>query len=102
MIRKLSGIQKSSRIPVLTDKEKVEVLAETIIKMHSNDNIPEKMRRYRRQRITEKRGHSGSEFTMYEMKRALSGVRKISPGKDEICVELIKNLSETSLKIILV
>lgn len=38
---------------------------------------------------------------MYEMKRALSGVRKTSPGKDEICVELIKKLSEKSLKIIL-
>lgn len=64
--------------------------------MH-NDNIPEEIRRYRRQRIREnskileKIGHLGSvieaEFTMCEMKRALTGVRKTSPGKDEICVE---------------
>lgn len=50
-------------------------------------------------------GKSGSvieeAFTMYEMMRALSGVRKTSPGKDDICVELIKFLSETSLNSIL-
>lgn len=57
MIRKMSGIHRYSSIPVLTDKEKsavsdkdkVEVLAETFMKVHSNDNIPEEMRRYRRQ-----------------------------------------------------
>lgn len=107
MIRKMSGIQRYSSIPVL-DKENVEVLAETFMKVHSNDNIPEEMRRYRRHcirenpKILEKRGHScnviEAEFTMYKLKRALSGVRKTSPGKDEICVKLIKNFIRKIIK----
>lgn len=44
-----------------------------------------------------KKGYEGSiieaEFTVYEMKRALSGVNRNSPGKDKICVEIIKNVS---------
>lgn len=29
------------------------------------------------------------EFTLYETKSVLMGVRQTSPGKDEICVEII-------------
>lgn len=41
------------------------------------------------------------KFTLYELKRALAGVRQTSPGKDEICNEMIKHLSDASLSIIL-
>lgn len=38
-----------------------------------------------------------SEFTLYELKRALSGVKHTSAGINDICYEMIKQLSDFSL-----
>ncbi len=65
------------------------------------------MRKYREQKVREnahiylKKNPSGSmldsEFTLYELKRALAGLKHTSPGKDDICYELIKQLLVLSL-----
>lgn len=51
------------------------------------------------------RGSSGStldnEFSLYELKRAIIGAKETSPGKDDVCYEMVKHLSDTSLYILL-
>ncbi|KAI7808137.1 hypothetical protein IRJ41_016520 [Triplophysa rosa] len=119
MIRKMGGIQRNNNIPVLVnngkiaikDRDKAEMLVETFVKVHSNENISENMRKYREQKVREnahiyvKKNPSesmlDSEFTLYELKRVLVGVKYTSPGKDDICYEMIKHLSELSLSMIL-
>ncbi len=118
MIRKMGGTSRNSNIPVLvyndrliiSDSDKAEALAETFVKVHSNSNLSEK-RRYREQimsknpQLLEEKGPSGctldSEFTLYELKKALAGVKQTSPGRDDICNEMVKHLSENSLYIVL-
>lgn len=43
-----------------------------------------------------------TSFTLYELKRALVGVKHTSPGRDEICHKMIKQLSDLSMNMILV
>lgn len=108
MIRKMGGIQRNTSILVLidnntiavNDSDKAEILVETFVKVHSNANVSEDMRRYREQcvmdndRIFVKKNPDGgtldSDFTLYGMKRALVGIKQTSPGKDGICYEVIK------------
>ncbi len=57
MIRKMGGKSRNSNMPVLvynerliiSDSDKAEALAETFVKVHSNSNLSEEMRRYREQ-----------------------------------------------------
>ncbi len=119
MIRKMGGIQRNNNIPVLVnngkiaiqDNDKAEMLVETFVKVHSNENISDNMRKYREQKVREnahiflKKNPPGSmldsECTLYELKRALAGLKHTSPGKDDICYELIKQLLVLSLSMIL-
>lgn len=118
MIRKMGGIQRYNNIPMLVsnginaikDSDKAEMLVEAFVKVHSNDNMSENMRKYRELKVRKNAHIYGknptaimldSEFTLYELKRALSGVRNTSPGKDDICHEMIKQLSDFSLNMIL-
>lgn len=115
MIRKMGGIQRNNNIPVLVgngkiaikDSDKAEMLVEAFVKVRSNDNITDNMKKYREQKVKEndhiyeKKVRLDSIFTLYELKRALVGVKHTSPGKDEICYEMIKQLSDGSLNIIL-
>lgn len=41
------------------------------------------------------------ELTLNELKRAIAGTKQTSPGRDEICYEMIKHLSDPSLIVIL-
>lgn len=41
------------------------------------------------------------EFSLVELKSAIGGANQTSPGKDEVYYNMIKNLSDTSLNIIL-
>lgn len=119
MIRKMGGIQRDYNIPVLeynnrqiiSESGKAEVFAETFVKVHSNSNLSEDVRKARDQTLSkyphllEEKGLSGStldsEFTLYEVKKALAGVKQTSPGRDDICYEMVKHLSETALEPIL-
>uniref|UniRef100_A0A8C1XU29 Uncharacterized protein n=1 Tax=Cyprinus carpio TaxID=7962 RepID=A0A8C1XU29_CYPCA len=119
MIRKMGGIQRNNNIPVLVnngkiaikDSDKAVMLVEAFVMVHSNDNISGNMTKYSEQKVREnayifvKKNPSGSlldiEFTLYELKRALTGGKNTSPGKDDICYEMIKHLSDLSLSTIL-
>ncbi|MGL5733123.1 MAG: RNA-directed DNA polymerase, partial [Metamycoplasmataceae bacterium] len=119
MIRKTGGKHMYKSIPVLTkegrnimtNEEKAEELVEAFVKVHSNNNISESMKVWREQILKENpnvlvrkvpsRCTLDTDFTMYELKQVLHGVKHTSPGKDEICYEMIKHLSDVSLNIIL-
>lgn len=114
MIRKMGGKQRSNNIPVLVykgnlvmlDSGKADALAETFALVHSNSNLSEEMRKHREQmsenpQLLEEKGPSGctldSEFTLCELKKALAVVKQTSPGRDDICYEMVKHLSEYSI-----
>ncbi|MGL5578150.1 MAG: RNA-directed DNA polymerase, partial [Fusobacteriaceae bacterium] len=119
MIRKMGGIQRNYNIPVLvnndkiavSDDDKAEMLAEAFVMVHSSTNISDSMRKHREEKVREnihifeKKNETGStlelDFTLYELKRAIAGVKQTSPGKDEICYEMIKHLSDESLGVVL-
>lgn len=119
-IRKMGGIYRNQTLPVLkndegriavTDNEKAEMLAKVFVKVHSDDNVSEDIKKSRNQNknkypdLMMKRSPSGdaldADFTMYELKMALGGVKHSSPGKDDICYVMIQHLSDRSLNIIL-
>lgn len=95
----------------MTNADKAEMLAEVFVKVHSNNNISEEMKINRGKGIKEhpnirieKRPsnvHLDVEFSLNELKRAVGRVKKTSPGKDEICYMMVKNLSEFSLNFLL-
>lgn len=119
-IRKMGGIYRSQTLPVLkndegiiavTDNEKAEMLAKVFVRVHSDDNVSEEAKRLREQNKNQhpdvmiKRNPSGdaldTDFTLYELKRALGGVKHTSPGKDYVCYIMIKHLTDRSLNMIL-
>lgn len=79
------------------------MLAEEFVKLHSKNNTSEEMEINRQCLRKEdpnimvgKRTSSESpdvEFLLYELKRVIGGVKQTSPGKDEICYTMIKNVS---------
>lgn len=111
-------MQRDHNIPVLihnnrqilTESGKAEVFAEIFVKIHSDSNLSEDLRKNRDQilskypHLLKDKGPSGctldSEFTLHELKKALEGVKQTSPGRHDICYEMIKRLSETSLDLI--
>lgn len=116
----MGGIYRNQTLPVLkndegriavTDNEKAEMLAKVFVKVHSDDNVSEDIKKSRNQNKNQypdlmmKRSSSGealdADFTMYELKMALGGVKHSSPGKDYICYVMIQHLSDRSLNIIL-
>ncbi len=119
MIRKMGGIQRCNNIPGLVsegklyvaDGEKAEVLAKSFVKVHSNGNISNEMKNCREQNLRKYpklldrkdnvEGTINIQFSIKELKQALMSVIHTSAGKDEICYEIIKHLSDTSLNIIL-
>lgn len=86
------------------DIEKAKVLAKAFVKVHSNDNIPDIMRKHRDNCLRDNpellvhRGLSGSTLDNdFFLKRAILGSKQTSPGKDDVCYEMVKHLSDTSL-----
>lgn len=66
-----------------------ELLVESSVKVHSNANISDDMRKYREQQYTdiwgEKKPAGGaldSDVTLYEMKRALAGIKQTFPARN--------------------
>lgn len=115
MIRKMGGIQRCNNIPgivsegrlYIADGKKAEVLAKSFVEVHSNGNISKEMRNCREQKypklLDRKDNVEGTiniPFSIKELKQALMNVRHTSSGKDEICHQMIKHLSDTYLNII--
>lgn len=95
----------------MSDSRKAEILAQTFVKVHSNENISNDLMKIREQsvrknpHILEVKESTGDpldyELTLYELKRAIAGTKQTSPGRDEICYEMFKHLSDSSLNVIL-
>lgn len=119
MIRKMRGNRKSSTIPVLVqgvreavlDVDKAELLAQAFVKSHSSDNLNNDMKVCRDRIISQ---HSGvlqkrmvfdnvldNDLTLIELKQAIVRSGRTSPGKDKICYDMFKHLSDGSLEVIL-
>lgn len=103
MIRKMSGIRRNITIPILISNsrtaisglEKAILLAETLIKVHSSENLSVEAKQQRSIMLAQntwvnKKKLTTEEnldlpFSMYELRRAIPSTRKSAPGKDEIC-----------------
>ncbi|XDV45291.1 hypothetical protein PO909_013411, partial [Leuciscus waleckii] len=119
-IRKMGGIYRNHVIPVLkndvgkmaaADKEKAEMLAKVFVKVHSDDNVTDDIKKNRNKNKSQhpdvlmKRNPTGdtldADFSIYELKMALGRVKHTSPGRDDICYIMIQHLSDSSLKVVL-
>ncbi|XP_063075987.1 RNA-directed DNA polymerase from mobile element jockey [Engraulis encrasicolus] len=110
MIRRMGGIRREYSLPAIhfnkeimaTDREKAEALAKVFVGIHSGHNLSPEARVAREEmvrrhpKVLEKKvtvnETSDFPFSMFELKRALSGVRSTSPGKDEICYVMVDKL----------
>jgi len=115
----MGGKQRINTIPtiihneevVVSDSRKAEILAQTFVKVHSNENISNDMMKLREQsmrknpHVLEVKESTADaldyELTLYELKRAIAGTKQTFPGRDEICYEMFKHLSDSSLNAIL-
>lgn len=119
MIKSMRGIRKEKQYPVLktreeiavSDKEKAEMIAKALICIHSSDNLTEEGKRGREATMSahpgilvRREGSGGvmdAAFTLEEMKRALLKSAISSPGKDNICYSMLKQLGVTASRKIL-
>lgn len=119
MIRRMSGIKRNIVIPVLTsgnrsavsNKEKAELLAETLVKVHSSENLSVSARKYRSNILAQNTGVNTRKsstkegldvpFSLFELKRAISNSRQSSPGKDGICYSMLAHMDDNVLLIVL-
>lgn len=119
MIRKMSGIRKNNTMSILKNKdhvaisnnEKAELLAKTLVKVHSSENLSDiaKCSRDRTQAqnplVTTRRKvtneYLNMPFTMFELKKAIAKARQSTPGKDGICYLMLAHMSDKSLEVVL-
>uniref|UniRef100_A0A8C2BUC3 Reverse transcriptase domain-containing protein n=1 Tax=Cyprinus carpio TaxID=7962 RepID=A0A8C2BUC3_CYPCA len=119
MIRKMGGMRREFSIPVIknneveavTNQEKAEMLAKGFVKVHSSKNLTDGEVSWRVKVMEENKGLLGkkvdsesvldNEFTLFELKRALNGVKNTSPGKDGICYKMIKEIDDVAKCVIL-
>lgn len=115
MIKSMRGIKKEWQYPVLkageetaiTEKEKAEMIARELIKIHSSSNLTENGKRGRERTkegypsIDEERESTDNAmealFSIGELKRALGTFGATAPGKDNICYEMLKHLDVLAL-----
>ena len=102
MMRRMGGIRREYALPAIryngeimvTNKDKAEALAKSFAKIYSSANLTQEARAGRDEVIrvqpnTVRKNNDTAEasnvcFSLFELKRALAGVRNTSPGKDEI------------------
>ena len=119
MIRKISGIKRNVTIPILISNsrtavsgvEKAMLLAETLTKVHSSENLSAEAKQQRSIMLTQNTWVNRKKltteenldlpFSMYELRRAISSTRQSAPGKDDICYCMLDNMDDRSLDIIL-
>ncbi|CAJ1057684.1 RNA-directed DNA polymerase from mobile element jockey [Xyrichtys novacula] len=119
MIRKMSGIKRNITIPILkkddrtavSNLEKATLLAETLIQVHSSENISTEAKQHRQNVLTqntwirEKKQARGDDldlpFNLYELRRAVAKTRQSSPGKDDVCYCMLDHMDDRSLGVIL-
>lgn len=88
----------------ITNKEKVELMVKSFVKVHSLNNLSEEGKRGREktkeenleplQRKESEEGEQNVPFSMRELNRALAKTGKTAAWKDGICYIMLKRLSE--------
>ena len=114
-IKYMSGHRKNSGVPVLTvagqeavsEYDRAKVIAESLVNIHSSDNLNDNEKRGRENteklysQYLSRSEEFGSvldcEFTVAELRRVINRTGQTSPGKDEICYVMLRNLSDYSL-----
>ena len=105
MIRKMGGIRRNNELPVLnsgdkvavTNSEKAKILAQTLRKVHSSENLSKVAQVNRRKvlesfpDVLEKKEHSGNPldlpFNMFELQKAIFNADQTTPGRDMLCTK---------------
>ena len=115
----MSGISKNFRMPLLksgdelimSDLDKAECLAKSLVAVHSSANLSIEARQSREQLVSR---HSGvfvrrmtqmtdmdSPFTLFELKSAVDSAHKTTPGKDLVCYSMLAHMDDDVLCVIL-
>uniref|UniRef100_A0A8C2Q875 Reverse transcriptase n=1 Tax=Cyprinus carpio TaxID=7962 RepID=A0A8C2Q875_CYPCA len=115
MIKRMGGDRRKWEYPVMvfeeetavSNKEKAEMMAKSFTRVHSSENLSEVERRRRsitlNQHLNEvsRKEETGSKldepFTLAELIRAIKRAKHTSPGKDQVCYLMLKQLGEESL-----
>lgn len=102
---------KSGDIVATENIDKANLLGKSFAKVSSDANYSEKFSKHKESfennnnNLFNKRASNDSilnaTFKMSEFKKALKKCKNTSPGKDQICYEMFKHMSETSCKVIL-
>lgn len=80
MVRKMGGIRRDFSLPVLRDNGTEAVTSrEKAEKMAGESSLD-------------------ADFTLFELKRALIGVKNTSPGRDGICYKMTEEISDVAKK----
>lgn len=119
MIKKMEGNRREGNYPILSDGEqlaisnleKAEMMVNTLSKVHSSSNLSEEERRGREETMSlyaediQKKGKLDNKynvpFTMREVRNALDKCKNSAPGKDEICYNMIRQLSDKGIQKVL-
>lgn len=123
MIKKMKGNGKQYGYPGLLDGDtmitsnigKAEIIAKTLSKVHSTDNLSQKERAARAETVWEYQqdcvgvdddtGVTGGEmntlFTIAELDNALRKLGKSSPGGDGICYTMLEKLTDKGKEVLL-
>lgn len=88
------------------------MLAKSFAMIHSSQNLSNEELAIRMRTIEENKDMLGTktvgestldaDFTLFELKRALIGVKNTSPGRDGICYKMIEGMSDVAKNVILV
>lgn len=108
----MKGIDRSLDYPMIIDgedvvvssKEKAEVIAKTLAKVHSSDNLNLEEKKGREETmlrhssvsvsVDDEGSRLSALFTRSELNKALRKLRKSAPGEDSICYDMLSNLSD--------
>lgn len=119
MVRKMGGVRGQTEMPVLTgsdktavtNSEKAELLAETLIKVHSSENLSVEGKQCREKIIANNREISIRKMAtgdnldlpinLFELKRAISNTKQSSPGKGGVCYSMLAHMEDSALHVVL-
>ena len=114
-VKYMDGIPRDPEIPVLSklgreavsEIDRAEMIAQTLVKVHSSDNLTDEEKRGRSKTAGEfrdfliGRGVSDSSldcsFTRGELRRAIGKTKDAAPGRDRICYIMLRNLGKFAL-----
>ncbi len=115
MIKRMTGIKRKYEIPILnqngkmaiSDIEKVEMLAQMLVKIKSSENLSNAVKQERINTMTENRNITDKRnviendidlpFNMSELKKAVLNVKKTYPGKDNIWYTMLAHMEDVCL-----